>query len=313
MSGIGVVSNPRAGSHRRNRRIAKELTYVLGEKGEIHEPKDFDALEAAAERFHERDIDILCVNGGDGTLHRAITAMVRAYGERRLPRVALLRAGTMNTIANSLGVRRKASEFLEYVVDRYHAGAPMPQVSGWAMDIDDGAQYGFLFGTGAVSTFLEAYYEGSEPTPFKAAWLVVRAILSAIVRGRLVRRLFTPVRCEMVVDGSRWPRDEWITLAAGTVDGIGLGFRPFFEAPRHPGHIHALGFACSPWQVIREIPRFYRGQRTRSEDILDGVCTEFTIRAAEPIGYMVDGDFHRGGREVTVRAGPQVDFILPNT
>lgn len=313
MSGIGVVTNPRAGRNRRDPRIARELTYILGEKGEMHAPQDFEALEAAARRFCEHDIDIVCVNGGDGSLHRVITAMIRAYGERPLPRVALLRAGTMNTIASSLGVRQKASEFLAYVVDRYHAGEPMPQVSAWAMDIDDGAQYGFLFGTGTVSTFLEVYYEVREPTPLRAAWLVVRAILSALFRGPLVRRLFAPVPSDMVVDGARWPRDEWVTLAAGTVDDIGFGFRPFFEAPRHPGHIHAVGFACGPWHVIREIPRFYRGQRTRSEDILDGVCTEFTIRADAPIGYMVDGDFHRGGSELAVRVGPKIDFILPDT
>lgn len=311
MAGIGVISNPRSRRNRRNPRLARELTYVLGERGELHEPEDLDALGLAAERFRDHEIDVLCVNGGDGTVHRAVTAMARAYGDRPLPRIALLRGGTMNTIASGLGIRGRAGEVLDDVVTRYHAGAPMPTASRWTMEVD-GAEFGFLFGTGLLATFLEAYYEGHEPTPMKAAWLLARAVGSVLVRGPFARRLFQPHRCEVVVDGATWPRQRWMAVAAGTVDDIGLGFRPFFRAPRHPGRAHLVGFACRPFDVVRELPRFWRAQPTRSPDILEDVCTEVVLRADGPIGYMIDGDFHRAGHELVVRIGPRVDFVLPD-
>lgn len=309
---VGVISNPRSRRNRKNPELARELTYVLGERGEMHEPEDLDALQRAAERFRERDIDLLCVNGGDGTLHRAVTAMARVYGDASLPRFALLRGGTMNTIAGGLGIHGTPGDILDRVVTAYHAGEPLGQDSRWAMCVD-GERYGFLFGTGLQARFLEEYYRGGEPTPLKAAWVLARAIASAAVQGPMIKRMFGSVRQDVFVDGERWPRDEWISVAAGTVDDIGLGFRPYYAAPHHPGHLHAVGFACRPWHVIRELPRIRAARPTRSPDILDDVCTELVLRGAEPIDYMMDGDFHRGGRELTVRVGPRVDFVVPRS
>jgi len=311
MSGIGVISNPRSRRNRKNPRLARELTYVLGERGEMHEPEDLEALQAAAEHFRERAIDVLCVNGGDGTLHRAVTALVRAYGEQPLPRIALLRGGTMNTIANGVGVRGKPGEILDYVVTHYHAGAPMPHVSRWTMRVD-GGEYGFLFGTGLQAHFLEEYYRGGEPSPAKAAWVLLRAVGSALVQGDLVKRLFRDQPMQVHVDGTLWPRESWMSVAAGTVDDIGLGFRPYYKAPHNPEHVHAVGFACSALTVVLELPRIYRAQPTRSPDILDDVCQRLVLSSPEPIGYMIDGDFHQGDRELVVSIGPRVDFVVPD-
>ena len=185
---------------------------------------------------------------------------------------------------------------------------PMPTVSRWTMRIDD-HRYGFLFGTGLQAAFLEEYYAGSEPSPAKAAWVLIRAIFSAMVQGPLVKKLFAEQPMDAIVDGTRWPRDAWMSVAAGTVDDIGLGFRPYYKAPTHPGNLHAVGFACSGFTVVRELPRIWRAQPTRSPDILDDVAKELILRSPLPIGYMIDGDFHRGGQEVVVRVGPRVDFV----
>lgn len=310
MSGIGVITNPRSRANRRNPRLARQLAYILGEKGELQQPRDLDALADIARRFREHAIDILCINGGDGTMHMVLTAMVKAYGDTPLPRIAVLRGGTMNTVAHGLGIGGSPSELLDYVVTRYHADAPMPTTRRWLIEVD-GTYYGFLFGNGLISAFLEAYYEGSEPSPRKAVWLLARAVASALVQGRFIRRLTAPWRGTAELDGRKWPLESWMTVAAGTVDDIGLGFRPFYRSVHHPGRMHVVGCAASPWELVRELPRIYRARPTQSEDILSEVCTELVLRSEQPIPYMIDGDFHRGGQTVTVRMGPPVDFIIP--
>ncbi len=311
MGGIGVVTNPRSRQNLRNPRLARQLGYILGEKGELQQPSDLDALASTARYFRDRQIDVLCINGGDGTMHRVLTAMIHAYEGQPLPKIAILRSGTMNTVAHGLGIQGSAAEILDYVVQRYHADAPMPTMRRWTLEVD-GAEYGFLFGNGLIARFLEVYYEGSEPSPAKAAWLLFRAALSAMVGGTFIQRLMAPYVGEASLDGNSWAGQTWVTIAAGTVDDIGLGFRPFYKAPVHPGRMHVIGLqGTNPMGIVRELPRIYRARPLAGEDWREDVCLELVLRANEPISYMMDGDFHRGGETLTLRTGPSVDFVVP--
>jgi diacylglycerol kinase family enzyme len=310
VSGIGVITNPRSRQNRRNPRLARQLSYILGERGTFQQPEDLDALAATARHFRERQIDVLCINGGDGTMHKAHTAMMEAYEGQALPKLAVLRGGTMNTIAHGLGIRGTPAQLLDFVVSRYHAHAPFATARRWMLEVD-GRQYGFLFGNGLIARFLEAYYEGGDPSPKKAFLLLLRASASAAVMGPFIRKLTAPFVGRVELDGVAWPEKPWMTVGAGTVDDIGLGFRPFFLSSRHPGRMHAMGCGTTPFGLVKELPRIYRAREPLSEDIHNDVCSELVLRAEEPIGFMVDGDFHRGGQVVTIRVGPPVDFILP--
>lgn len=308
MGGIGVVTNPRSRQNRANPRLARQLAYILGEKGTIEQPVDLDALHRTAEGFRDHGIDVLCISGGDGTIHRVLTAMVRVYGGAPLPKVALLRGGTMNTIAHGLGLRGNASELLDEVVSRWQESVPLPTTRRWLLEVD--GQYGFLFGNGLIANFLEAYYEGSEPTPAKAIWLLARGIGSTLVGGTFAGRLMAPWTGEVVVDGRPWPRRPWLTVGAGGVDDIGFGFRPFYLAPRHPGRLHVVGLGCSIGELVANLPRVWLARPIAAESVASVVADGFELHSDGPIPYMIDGDFHRGGQVVRVKVGPPVDFIL---
>lgn len=311
MGGIGVITNPRSRQNLRNPSIADRLGYILGEKGVLEKPTDLPELHAVARQFREREIDVVCINGGDGTMHKALTAMVGAYGGAPLPKVAILRTGTMNTIARGVGVRGSAAQILEHVVARYHADEPLATARRWLLAVD-GTQYGFLFGNGLIARFLEEYYEGTDPTPAKAVWLLVRACLSAAVGGPLIRRLLAPYVGTATIDGREWRCDRWMTVAAGTSDDIGVGFRPFYRCLTHPGRMHAIGVGTlNAMALVRELPRVYTARPMAGDDMYADVGTRLVLRSAEPIAYMLDGDFHRGGTEVVVTIGPPVDFVLP--
>ena len=311
MGGIGVITNPRSRQNKRNPGLAHELGYILGEKGEVQQPPDLDALAATARRFREHKIDILCVNGGDGTMHKALTAMVLAYGKDPLPKIAILPSGTMNTVAHGLRLRGSASEILDYIVQRYHTNTPMPTARRWLLEVD-GRQYGFLFGNGLCARFLEIYYEGSAPTPAKALWLLIRASLSAMVGGAFIQRLMAPYVGSVTLDGVRWLSERWLTLTIGSVDDIGMGFRPFFKSLLYPGRFHVVGIkTMNPFNVVRELPRIYWARQVTGEGFDDDVGYELVLQSDEPIGYMIDGDFHQGGTQLTVRTGPAIEFIIP--
>jgi len=287
----------------------QRLAYILGDKGRLEQPEDLAGMERVAQHFYDREIDVLCINGGDGTGHVVLSAMAAVYGDRPLPKLAMLRGGTMNTVANSVGIKGRPSQLLARVVRMYHEGVPFALAERNLLCVD-GRHYGFLFGNGLAANFLELYYKGSEPTPWKAAWVLFRVSLSALVQGRLIKRVIRPVRARVSVDDKRWPAESFITVSAGTVDELGLGFRTFYGAPSHPGHLHALGFACTAPQIVKVLPRVRRALPTNHPDIHDSLCRTLRIESDGPQTFHVDGDFHTGGQVVMVEVGPRVQLIV---
>ncbi len=310
MSGIGVITNPKSRLNRKNPVLSRKLAYVLGDPEDLAAPPDLDALQAVAERFHARGVGVVAINGGDGSVHTVLTALVRAWGEEPLPTIALLRGGTMNTLAHGLGIRGTPESLLGELVAAWHDGRPLAVAERTALRVD-GDQIGFLFGNGLIAQFLEAWYASPEPTPGSAVWLLVRAVLSAMVNGPLIQRLMRPWPGTVEADGEAWASTSYLTVTAGGVDDIGVGFRPFYRCLAHPGHMHALGITATPWAVSRELWRIWRAMPMRHAERHEALAKRLVLRGETPISYMIDGDFHRAGTELVVEAGPRVRFWLP--
>ncbi|MDP2305189.1 MAG: diacylglycerol kinase family protein [Pseudomonadota bacterium] len=312
LPGIAVVTNPRSRQNRRDPAIAGQLAYVLGERGQLAQPTNREELVDAARRFRDHGIDVLAINGGDGTAHVVLTAMVQAYGSDPLPPIALLRGGTMNTVASGIGVKGSPAALLGALVARYHAGEPLGEVERNLLCVPGPVpQYGFLFGNGLIANFLEAYYAGSEPSPQKAAWILARAVASALVGGALFRRLMRPIELEVEVDGVAWAPASYLCVGAGTVDDIGLRFRPFHLAPTHPNHVHAVAFGCSPFALIGQLGNIWLARPTSAPGIRSVLARRMVLRGNMPIPYMIDGDFHTGMQTLTIEVGPRVRLLVP--
>ncbi len=307
MAGIGVITNPHSRRNRRNPELARQLAYILGERGTLQMPRDLEALDEVARRFLEREVEVVAINGGDGTNHRVLSALLRVYGEQPLPIIAMLRGGTMNTAAHGLGIKGSPEALLGQLTSLYASGAPMPLTERNLVLVDDNA--GFIFGNGLISRFLEAYYKGSEPSPAKAAWLLAKAIGSAVVQGPFIRELAAPIQAEVRLDGRLWPSLPWTTIGVSTVDDIGLGFRPFHQVLQHPGTLQAVGIGCTPMRFAKALPTIYRGQAVADPAVITGLGEELVISAEGPQSYMIDGDFHQGGQRIVVRLGPRVRLV----
>src|SRR5580704_2058769 len=175
MGGIGVVVNPRSRKNLRDPRAEYRLARRLGNHGVVRAARSIDELYHIAEDFRRVDIDVLAISGGDGTNHVTLTGFLDVYGGAMIPQVALLRGGTMNTVANSVGIGPGRPEGLLGRLVREYAkrGAlELENVSRHVMRIGAPGggkpQYGFLFGTGVMHGFLAEYYRGGQPSPLVA-------------------------------------------------------------------------------------------------------------------------------------------------
>jgi diacylglycerol kinase family enzyme len=308
VGGIGVITNPRSRKNRKNPRLVHQLAYVLGEQGHVAAPNDLDALEDVARYFKKREIEVLAINGGDGTAHVALTAFVKVYGDTPLPKIALLRGGTMNTVATGLGIRGRPDGLLGALVRRYHLGEPFAVVERNLLRVGD--HVGFLFGVGLATNFLEIYYKGQEPSPWKAFKLVMRCVFSAIIGGRFIKRITRPLEVCVEVNGKPWITQRFLALVAGTVTHVGLGLRPFLQVVRHPGQVQFMGFACTILRVAMLLPRARRGLPLEHPEVFTELGKRIVMTSEVPMAYTIDGDMYQGDKTLVMEVGPRVELIV---
>jgi diacylglycerol kinase family enzyme len=287
----------------------RQLGYPLGSRGSAEATASLDDLYRAAEEFKAANIDILGINGGDGTIHVTLTAFLQVYGDAPFPKVAILPGGTLNTIARGVGIRGRPQEMLYDVIDRYHQGEELRVVERNALKVGDG--YGFIFGNGLIANFLDAYYATGKPSPVMGAKVLARAIVSGILRTAFIEQLFRRFVGRVTVDGEVWARGDFATLAGGTVPEIGLGFAPFYRCDERPDHFALLGIHTTALGLILDLPRIYRSRPMRRDKAISVVAREARIESDEPFNYTVDGDLYRGVKELTLATGPRLRLIVP--
>jgi diacylglycerol kinase (ATP) len=311
---IGLIVNPRSRKNARDPGAAARLEAQLGSAGMLRQTRTRDEVTTIAREFRDAGVDVLALAGGDGTTHVTLTGFLREYGETRLPAIALLRGGTMNTVANSIGVPRGNPEsLLARLLRMRERGMAPAATERHAILLGDGVREhaGFLFGAGVVHGFLAEYYRGGQPSPLVAVQTLVRGVASAAIGGETIRRMARPFRGSVVVDGDTWPCRDYLTVTGGAVDQIGLGFRPFPRASERPGSFQLLGIHASPFGFSLELPQVFRGRPLSPDTAYDALTAHARLEPVDsPLAYMIDGDLHSCDGPLDVRSGPAIRLLV---
>lgn len=313
MPGIGIVTNPNSRRNRRHPEQMQRLGFILGRDARRHEmtrrPED---VYEVARRFLDERVDILALNGGDGTNHVTLTTFIEVYGDHPLPKIAFLRGGTMNTIANAIGIRGTPGEILLNITEKYHLGQPFEESSRHILGAtgDGKTHYGFLFGNGLAANYLQAYYATGNPSPWTAFTTLMRTVGSSLVKGPFAHEMFRRFDARVTLDGQPWPASSFTTILAATIEQFGLGFRPTYRCRERPGTFHALGFTISMADVALTLPRIRLGQPLDPKQVLSDVCARMRIESDQPITYSLDGDIHTAQGSLELFAGPTLQVIV---
>jgi diacylglycerol kinase (ATP) len=309
MAGIGVVVNPYAKGNLGHRDRPERLQGIVGEDGLVAQTNGLGAIDDVARRFLDRGVDILAVCGGDGTIFRTVTAFRRVYGERELPMLLPLRAGTINVIAGSIRCMHGSPErVLSHVVHDFRRGGTHDTVERDLMAVN-GDQFGFLFGLGMIVNFLRVYYTSPKPGPVRAAGLLTKFAISALFGTSLARGAFHPFNADIDCDGERVPFRRFTMVLAMTIESVALGFRPGYLATRKPGYFHLLAGPMAPSRIVRFLHRFRFGLPVSDENLYDNLARDVRIVFDRPTHYMVDADILGPVDSLRLTAGPRVQLI----
>jgi diacylglycerol kinase family enzyme len=306
---IAVVVNPNAHGVRRRAGLTDRLRRRLGSRGDLVETRGAEDLHRAAERFAARGVDLVATCGGDGTNLSTFTELVRAYGEERVPRVALLRGGTVNTIAQNLKVHGDPETLLDRLCQRLDAGGALPMVTQDLLRVND--MYGCLFASAMGARFLEAYYRGPVLGPAWAGLLAARTVGSSLVGGRFARWLFQPVPLALTIEGEVATAVTGARLLlASTVRDVGIGMKVTWQAGRAPKRFHLVASGLSTPRMALQLHRVVAGRPLTGRPHLDRLATSAEVRFTEPQSFTLDGELF-SAREISLRSGPRLCVVTP--
>lgn len=309
MAGIGVILNPYSRSNRRHPRRARRLGFIVGDKGSCHETRSVEDIDRLALEFRRREIEILGISGGDGTLHTTLTSFINAYQGTPLPKIAFLRGGTMNNTAGCLGIRGRPERILSDLILKYHHDELFQTTPLDLMNVN--GKFGFIFGMGVVERFIEHYERVKVPTPTRAALLLSRYVLSAMANGKDACRLCRRFDATVTVGDEVLSFRNYTMLFAGTIETLGLGFRPMPRARHIPGQFELVGVSSTPRRFLANlVPAFLKRPLT-SPNVLDRVGKSAVVELAEPLPYTIDGDTPEApASRIEISMGPKITCIV---
>lgn len=328
---LGVISNPFSRTNSRTRLNDRILPRFLPDRRNAVDTRTVHDLDRAIRvLLFDRGVNVLALNGGDGTLHLGVNRLVAMAEEIEaqtgesvpLPRLLFLNGGTLNIVARASGSKGNpittVRSFVKLAEGKRLGELPTRALN--ALRVDDseqGTRYGFVFGSEIVANALEMY------TMFGEGYVGLARFFTELLAGiTLNTRLWQehgwklePPTTRISIDEISYPR--YLAAVAVTIDlsilkGVIRAMRGSEDGQGFPVK---LMLETDPAKVVRSIPHLM------FERPHDAVCdVPDASRLVMTGGYTLDGEVFldrtpRGLRrriEVT-RAPFQVHAVAPRS
>ncbi|MFA6009976.1 MAG: diacylglycerol kinase family protein [Desulfobacteraceae bacterium] len=308
MNSIGIVHNPFARRNLKEKHLAGHLKTLIAGRGDLYQTGHRDELIALAEHCLKRDLPVLGINGGDGSIHAVLTAFVSVYGNRKLPRFLILRGGTMNTVSKSLGLSGSPDSILRRWIDSQRTGKAnvLRQAT-----LNVNGKIGFIAGTGVVTRFLDRYYEGGRTGALKALSMIGTIVPGAVFGSKSVKHMFSPVPMNVIHEGRDLGKPSYTAVLASTVREVGLGFRLTSRCYEKPGSFHLIAADIPPLALVPRIYPLWAGKDPNHPGFLHhGPSHSTTIKHNGLLRWMMDGDMYETDKDLVISMGPLVEVVV---
>jgi len=311
-----IIVNRRAGGIRARPELVSDIQQLCAARSagrvDIELPEDLEQLRAVCRGTAQRSVDVVGVIGGDGTASLVLSELWRAYEQRgqALPRIAFLRGGSMNTIANSLGIARRSTlQMVEHLLLALTGNGHTPRI-GARPTLRAGERLGYLFGTGVWSGYIAESYRDGPPTRTTNAKVLGRVCASAAVGGETFRRVAPNTQLSARFEGGHWAPYNYLCIAAGTVADAGFGFRPFHRALQTQAAFQILAIKGSALELLLDMPRIWLGGTFR-EQTAHNTVTRWAELTADTDSWMysLDGDILVTSTALRLETGPVFEYL----
>jgi diacylglycerol kinase (ATP) len=315
-----VLSNPDGGFNRRRdhldqaRRAAATFDAVHVEASRPEE------IIAAVRRFDAEGVELLVVNGGDGTVQMVLTALFADDRESAAPLLALVPGGTSNTIPGDVGWARRPPDGIRAALAAARRGrleghiarrpvlrveSPLWERPKCAMQFSAGAIYNAI-------TFAKREIEGRGAHGAAGPLVTLAWFVITVLSGR-AREIFPPMLVSGSIDGRPLRGGPHLGVLVSTLDHLFFGIRPFWGSG--PGRLRYSALGYRPRRLALALWPLLRGRRGRFASPENGYtsCNGEHIELEIDAGFTLDGElFDAGpGTRMRIAAPATASFLRP--
>jgi diacylglycerol kinase family enzyme len=310
---IDVIVNTTARLYTRTPARIETVRRTCEGTADLHLTASVTELHSVCATIASRGTDLVILSGGDGSFMAGVTALERAFGEARLPKIALLPGGTVATVARNWGFSGDPEAHLAEILGRRRslqtATRPTLRVRS-TLGAEERSFIGFIFGTGLVAKFFEVYYAEGSLGYAGAARIVARIFAESFFGGAYARRVLEPLPCALFVDGRKLDPTAWSLICAAVIRDLGIHMQVTYRAGEDLHRPHLVASPLPPRALGPRAPLVLAGKRIGGPGHFDDLVREFVIRFDPDGPFVLDGDMLRA-EEVRVMAGPSIEVVLP--
>jgi len=314
---IGVLNNLRAGRSRQQ--VERIVSFLRGYPAVSHvETPRGDVVPDALSRFAREGIDVLVVQGGDGTLARVLTEIYEHGAFPTPPLVAPLRGGRTNMSALDIGTQRDPVRALWTLLEAARRGAVERRIVSrpvLRMEIpgEGVVQHGMFFGLGVIHRAIEvvhrAFPKGRSQGVFGASVVTSGLVVGAAFGGS--DGILDADKLQLRLDGDPPTTGEYRLVLATTLERLFAGMRPFWGV--EPAPLHLTAVAAGAHRLGAAAAGILRGRPGPQVTPANGYLSR-NVHGAELLvdcGLTVDGEMWRPepGRRVRLSASDTVRFV----
>jgi len=316
MSRIGLISNPNS---RQNRRGLSTIEGSARSAGFAHLVlADMADLLPSLKDLAADSIDVLVINGGDGTLQAVLTVLLEDRPFDRLPLLAVLPRGMTNMSACDVGLSGRPTEALARLAELWRRRSLAPCIASRPVlrleNIPNSpVQRGMFFGAGGICRAIEYCRTKVHPWRIEADWAAGLTLIGLLASWMLRGGRSDVISGETVhvsLDNGPETSAELLLALATTLDRLVMRSRPFWHYKGEPVRYTAIAYP--PVQLMRNARRVLYGGNERNLP-----ARGYTSRGAHAVRLRFDGRFTLDGQmfdasadePLVITAPDRVDFV----
>jgi diacylglycerol kinase (ATP) len=314
---IGLISNRNSG-HNRDQ-LANISARLKGCPDVLHIITNQAAdLASALQEMAAANIEVLAVNGGDGTISTLLGYMLEHDIFNPIPQIILLPGGTANMNAGDIGASGKLTAAIERFCTWTRSGETPIPIKRHLMRVqlapDQPPHYGMFLGLGAVIQGTEYAHEEIHSRGLRDDFSVALGVArTAWGVFRQDPRFARPLQLEFEVDDSGGKhRHEALIMVISSLQQLFLGMQPFWG--QEPGPLRYTIIDQNPVKFPSTFISILRGKANRNavagNGYHSGNCTTLNLSLAGHInldGEILEVSDNTGPIQIT--ATPAFEFI----
>ena len=313
---IGVLINPLSGGNLKGLDSVRSVidNYPEVMHRDVQNPRE--VLDALVD-FARRGVDLLAVNGGDGTVQAVLTSLFHNRPFRNMPLLAILQSGTTSMTARDVGFSGSRVRSLQKLFKWAVTGDGEPRlVQRPVLQVQapgHQAYYGMFFGASAIYQGIEYFHRKINTKGLRGELgpgiTILRFLWSAI---RQRSGFIPPIPVSVTVDEKPPQSFDSFVVLVSTLERLFLGIHPYWGL--EPGPLHYTAVRAYPRHLLVALPALLCGRGSHVGTSENG----YYSHNAHEIELFLDGGFTLDGqlytpesqeKPIVVRYGGMANFI----